>query len=1389
MTIFALINQVHAKGIKLWQENGQLKLKAPKGTLTEDVREQLIAHKQDLIEFLTQVSATNNIPSIVPINRTAFSRLPLSFAQERLWFINQLNPDSAGYNIPAAVIMRGEIDIGQIERAFNLIIARHDNLRTIFPSDEGQAQQRILDKLDFKLDRIDLNHYNERETRYEKAREVCQIEASTPFDLSTGPLLRGKVIKLSSEEHVLLLNMHHIISDGWSTGVLIREFGMIMDALSKGEHPDIPPLPIQYVDYSVWQRKWLEEDGVLERQLAYWQKKLAGVPESLDLVTDYPRPGVQSSAGASHTFTMDARLTRQIKRLAEQQGCTLFMTLLAAFKCLLYRYTGQEDICVGSPIANRQYGETQGLIGMFVNTLALRSQISGEDTFASLLSKVKATCLEAYEHQDTPFEKIVDLVQPQRNMAISPLFQIMVILQNAPLEVPVDARIQPFRFDTGISKFDLTVEFTEIPEGLSGSIEYSTVLFKEQTIERMVEHFIALCRAITAAPTAKIADLDYLGETEKRRLLIEFNQTASDYPREKCIQELFAEQAATHPNKTAVEYENEQLSYQQLYDKSHDLALYLQSLGVKPNNLVGLCMERSLDMIVGMLGILQAGGAYVPLDPEYPDERTTYMLQDSQTDIVLTQEKLKDKLSAIRSKETRLLSLDQQGSEISACADELKGEGVKLIHEVKPHHLAYVLYTSGSTGKPKGVAIEHHSPVALIHWAQGVYSPEELSGVLASTSICFDLSVYEIFLPLSTGGKIILAPNALELAHLSNREAVTLINTVPSAMEELLRSQAIPDSVQTINLAGEPLLPSLVDKIYANSTAQKVYDLYGPSEDTTYSTFVLREQNAPQTIGRPVSNTQIYILDQHKNPQPTGVPGELHIAGEGLARGYLNRPELTEEKFVSNPFNPGTRMYKTGDLARWWDDGNIEYLGRIDTQVKIRGFRIETGEIEARLNQHSEIEDCVVVARGQEANKELIAFYVARDTEGDKLMTLAYEDLRAHLQQTLPDYMLPAAFVSLEAIPLTPNGKVDRRALERMDVTVSSSQVYVAPRNETEKLLVAIWAEILKLDPETIGVYDNFFELGGHSLLATQLMAKLNREFAQLLPLSILFRAPDIASLAQLVLSNKAASFDILVPIQTQGSQPPLFAIPGVGGNVLSLRPLSDALGNTQPFYGLQAVGVDGSTPPLNSVEDTAQANIAALQAIQPTGPYRLIGHSYGGVVAYEMTRLLLEQGEEIEFLILLDSLAPSAWQRQVAPDEHTMLAEIGATLSSLYDLNLDLDIKKLQLISGNERSDYIANLLKGHGLDIGTEQVITFYNVFKANQHCYRSYRPAKISQELNVSLYRASIERSDLPYDYGWNELLFNPIRIYDVTASHFSMLEREHVHEIAKRINLRT
>ncbi len=904
--------------------------------------------------------------------------MPLSFSQERLWFIDQLEGSKTPYIELGGLRIIGKLNVLVLEKALSEIVRRHEVLRTSFRTVNGIPAQVIHPEITISITVMDLQQLPspERETAlHQKAHQ----EAITPFNLEIAPLIRCSLLQLDTTEYVLLLTMHHIVSDGWSVGIFVQELSSLYQAFSAGEPSPLAELPIQYADFALWQRQWLSGE-VLETQLNYWQQELDGAPELLQLPTDHPRPPVQTYRGATQNFSLNTDLTQKLQTLSRESGTTLFMTLQAAFATLLYRYSGKSDILIGSPIANRNRSEIESLIGFFVNTLVLRTRFEQHPSFESLLTQVRETTLKAYEHQDVPFEQVVEALQPQRSLSHSPLFQVMFVWQNAPmgeLELPGCTWCE-LELESTIAKFDLTLSMTETDQGLVGSWEYNTDLFDGSTIERMAAHFQNLLSAIVENPQLTVGEIPLLSEAERHQLLTEWNDTATEYPADKCIHQLFEEQVERTPDAVAVVFENQQLTYQQLNQRANQLAHHLQSLGVGLEVLVGICVERSIEMVVGLLGILKAGGAYVPLDPNYPPSRLSYMLADSGVEVLLTQQKL---LSSLPSHTARLVCLDPDWGTIEQHSQE------NLDLKVSSENLAYVIYTSGSTGKPKGVAIEHQSPVALCHWAKQTFTASQLCGVLAATSICFDLSVFELFVTLCLGGKVIVAQNALDITNLDTAEEITLINTVPSAIAELLRVEGIPPQVMTVNLAGEPIQNQIVQHLYEHQNIKRVYNLYGPSEDTTYSTFALLAKGTtePPSIGRPISNTQIYILDKHLQPVPIGVAGELYIGGDGLARGYLNRPELTQEKFIPNPFmnsefgiRNSERLYKTGDLARYLPDGNIEFGGRIDNQVKIRGFRIELGEIEAVLNTHPQIQQAVVIATEDiPGDKRLVAYVVS----------------------------------------------------------------------------------------------------------------------------------------------------------------------------------------------------------------------------------------------------------------------------------------------------------------------------------------------------------------------------------------------------------------------------
>ena len=869
---------------------------------------------------------------------------PVSFAQQRLWFLNQLEPSSRLYNISFAFRLSGLLNLAALEQSLNELVRRHETLRTTFSLSNEEPVQVVHPDAPLALSITDLRQLPEA-NREEAVQRLLLEQCGQPFLLDRGPLFRAGLIQTASDESVFYLNMHHIVSDGWSTGVLFGELSILYGAHCAGRPSNLPELLIQYADYAVWQREWLQGEN-LETQLSYWRKQLDGLL-TLALPTDRVHPAVQTYRGSSQALNLSARLSEAIKSLSQREGGTLFMTLLAVFQVLLSRYTGQSDIAVGSPIAGRNRQETEGLIGFFVNTLVLRGDLSNNPTFTELLRQVRETTLQAYSHQDLPFEKLVEELNPERSLSISPLFQVMFALQNTadhPLELE-QIVVSPVGETSSIAKFDLTLTMAEKGGKLRGSINYNTDLFDSTTIDRMVGHFQTLLEGIVTNPEQRISEFPLLTESERHQLLIEWNDTKADYPQNECIHQLFESQVEKTPDAIAVVFAERQLTYRELNRRANQLAHYLQKRGVGPETLVAVFVERTLEMVVGLLAILKAGGAYVPMDPDYPSDRLEFMLRDTQAPVLLTQERLYQYLPVYPGQR---VCFDQDRDMIG------RESGENLDQKISVQSLAYVIYTSGSTGNPKGVMIEHRSAVAFLSWAHDVFTDEDLAGVLASTSICFDLSVFELFAPLTSGGRVFLVENALALGQTDHAVEPTLINTVPSVMAELLRLRKLPRSIRTVNLAGEPLTTSLVEATFQHTSALQVYDLYGPSETTTYSTHARRAVGGIQTIGRPIANTQVYILDSYLNAVPVGVSGELYIGGAGLARGYLNRPEVTAEKFVLHPFsdNAAARLYRTGDLARYLPDGSIEYLGRMDNQVKIRGYRIELGEIEAVLGQH-----------------------------------------------------------------------------------------------------------------------------------------------------------------------------------------------------------------------------------------------------------------------------------------------------------------------------------------------------------------------------------------------------------------------------------------------------
>jgi amino acid adenylation domain-containing protein len=1074
-----------------------------------------VAGMASSIEAATRVAPELLVPPLHPVPRPG--PLPLSYAQQRLWFLEQLGLSGHAYNLLDLIRLRGRLSVAALARSLQEIIRRHEILRTTFTSVAGQPFQVIRPAGPVPLPLVDLQELSadERQAQmYRRARE----EAQRRFDLTQGPLVRATLLRLAPEEHVLCVAMHHIVSDGWSHRVFWREVAALYEAYATGEPVTLPELSIQYADFAHWQLQWMQGE-VLESHLAYWKRQLVGV-STLQLPTDHPRPAVWTSRGARQPVALSGSLTQALKALSQRQGVTLFMTLLAALQTLLHRYTGQDDIPVGSLIANRNRVETEGLVGFFVNTVVLRTDLSGDPRFRELLDRVRVVTLEAYSHQDLPFEKLLEALRPPRDLSRSPLFQVLFVLQNTPRQVPelASLAVHSLEVDSQTAKFDVMLDVSETPEGLRGWFEYSTDLFDAATITRMGSHFQTLLEGIVAEPEQRLATLPLVTAGERQQLLVAWNPVDVASPDDRCIHEVFEAQVDRTPDAVAVVGADAFLSYRELNRRANRVAHHLRALGVGPEVLVGLCMERSLDMVVGLLGVLKAGGAYVPLDPAYPQERLAFMLADAHVSVLLTQEHL---VAGLPEHGAAVVCLDSEWRAMAQHSDQ------NLLAGATADNAAYVLYTSGSTGRPKGVLGIHRAILHVLAWMCQASPFAKQEVCCQKTSLSFGDSIQELLAPLLQGIRVVLIPDAVlkdprQFVDALATHQVTRMILVPALLRVLLDTSVDLESrlprLKRWITSGENLSSELCQRFLEHLPPCRLINLYGASEvsdqATWYDTSGVSLERVSVPIGRPIANTQVYLLDRHLQPVPIGVPGELHIGGAGLTRGYLNRPELTAEKFIPHPCSnePGARLYKTGDLGRYLPDGHIEFLGRIDHQIKLRGFRIELGEIEAALEHHPAIRQAVVLNRQETpGDTRLVAYLVA-----DREVVPTVSALHHFLKQTLPDYMVPSAFVVLDALPLTPSGKIDRRALPTPAPTRPElAEAFVAPRSATEEVVAGIWATVLGV--EQVGVHDNFFDLGGHSLMAVQVMSRLRHALQVEVPLRALFDVPTVAGLAQYI--------------------------------------------------------------------------------------------------------------------------------------------------------------------------------------------------------------------------------------------------------------------------------
>jgi amino acid adenylation domain-containing protein len=1344
-------------------------------------------------------------PPVVRVTRE--EPLPLSFAQQRLWFIDQLQPGSGAYNLPTAVRLTGQLNLEVTERTFAEVVRRHEALRTTFAAPDGQPVQVVHEAEGFAIPVTDLSAVPEGE-REERVRALALAEAQRPFDLQSGPLLRVSLLRLGEADHVALFTMHHIVSDGWSMGILVREVATLYGAYVRGEESPLPELAVQYGDFAAWQREWLQ-GAVLERQLSYWKERLRGAPAALELPTDRARPTVLTQRGAQHGFRLSQELSRGLQELSRREGVTLFMVLLAAFAVLLKRYTGRQDVVVGTPIAGRNRGEVEGLIGFFVNTLVLRTDLSGDPTFRELLERVKEVALGAYAHQDLPFEKLVEELQPERSLAHTPLFQVMLVLQNAPggeVELP-GLKLTPLgggsgesgrgAIEGGTAKFELTLTVVETREGLRGAVNYNRDLFDGTTIERLMGHWSRVLEAVAGDATQRLSQLPLLSRAERQELLVGWNETASDYEREQSVVARFEQQVERTAAAVALEYGTAQLSYGELNERANQLAHYLRGRGVGAETLVGVYLERSVELVVALLAVVKAGGAYVPLDPQYPAERLSFILRETKAAVVLTQASL---AGALPESTALRICVDQQ-------AAEFQGEsGANLAQAVAREQLVYVLYTSGSTGRPKGVAVTHGGLVNYLQWAGERYLRGGQGAPLHS-SIGFDLTVTSLYLPLLNGERVLLLAEEQGLEGLretlGQQPDFSLVKLTPAHLQ-LLSEQVSGAEVQhwarTLVIGGEALTAEQVSFWRTRAPQVRLLNEYGPTETVVgcavYEVTAATTSSGAIPIGRPIANTELYLLDEELAVVPVGAVGELYIGGEGVARGYLGQPELTAERFVPHPFatEGGERVYRTGDLARYRVNGELEFLGRADQQVKVRGYRIELGEVEAVLRSHEGVQEAVVVVRESAGDKRLVGYVVSVAGE-----TVNSGQLREWLRQRLPDYMVPSLFVPLAELPLTPNGKVDRQALPDPEFGAALDN-FVAPRDSVEMELAQIWSEVLSV--EEVGVRDDFFDLGGHSMIATRMMYRIEQVFGRKIPLAALFESPTVEHLATLLREQTETQFQSLVQIHSGTDRTPLFFAHPSGGNILCYAELARHIGPDQPIYGLQAQGLDKERLPHTSIEEMAAYYVRLLREVQPGGPYFLGGWSMGGIVAFEMAQQLKSQGQEVAKLALIDVMAPAAgalrslsqplqkaWSRFDKQAASRLIIHFAQDIG-LNLTNISTWRDQLEALKPDEQLAWVVNEAKKYKIlppDMSEADSTHVFEVFRTNVHARQNYIGSTYHGRIRLFIAEQRFLKSTENPTTGWAKLVSEGLDYEAVPGDHYTMIRKPNARILAERLRI--
>jgi amino acid adenylation domain-containing protein len=1373
-----LLAELLRRDVQVLAQGEDLTLRARKGIVTHALREQVRAQKAALLAALTPGAK--------------YARM--SSAQQRLWFLHLLDPASAAYNMPAAAMrLHGPLNRAALEAALDALVARHESLRTVFQSITDQPAQVVLPGVPVVWSRLDLSALPD-DARDQTLQAEVKAAAETNFDLEAGPLFRAILLTLAPEEHVLLLPMHHIISDGWSLALLFRELAALYaGAIDPAHAPTLEPLTHHYADYANLEQAWFHTDEY-RTEVNYWRAQLSGRLPVLQLPMDRPRPAFATTRGGIVQRWIDPALLAALKHLGQAEHATLFMTLLAAYYAFLHRYTGQTEFIVGTPVNGRTRPETRGMFGLFVNSVPMRCTVEGADTVRDLLARVRQRVLDAFEHQQLPFERLVEELQPERDTSHAPVFQTMCVLQNIPKPSQQfgDLHMERLESHSGAVKLDLVMSLMERYSGPVLAMEYNADLFDAATIERMLDHFERLLHAAAAAPDTPVAQLDLLPPSERELLLHTFNPAPTLYPRDATAHALFEAQAERAPDAPALISDAGTIPYAQLNARANQLAHFLLARGVEPGATVAMFLEKSPDAIVAILAVLKAGAIYLPLDTTHPEARIQFMLHEAQPAVVITQAALLDALPVFHG---QTIAIDVVHADIAAQPTP------NLTARTTAEQPAYIIFTSGSTGHPKGAVLAHRGLCNLVHGYMGRMCHEPGCRQLQFASYCFDASIAEIFTTLCNGAALVIAPRDAmadpeSLTHILQRHQVTLA-TIPPSLLQLLAPESLPELRQLI-LAGERCPAGLAELWMPG---RKVYNAYGPTETTVCATVHLCDGAYPQgpPIGHPIDNVHVYVLDTHGQLAPIGVPGELCIGGPGVAMAYLGQPALTADRFVPDPFVTGERIYRSGDLVRWRADGQLEFLGRRDNQVKVRGFRVELGEIEATLQQQPGIRQAVVVARPDPSGAQRLVAYVVPHQGAPNAA-----ELRAFLKERLPHYMVPSLFLSLDTLPVSPSGKVDRAALpapQALEPHTSDE-----PRTPTEKQLARIWCEVLALP--RIGLHENFLDCGGHSLLAVQLMARVQKDFHLEAPLRWIFESPTVAALAARIeaaksplsegraLAAQSTLPDVLVPLRP-GTAPAVFVFSPAGGTVYPYYPLAHALGASQPVYALQDPAMEGLRPPYETIEEMAAHYVDAIKVVQPEGPYHVAGWSLGAVVAFEVAQQLRAQGEDVGLVGLIEpgkaSAADKGTVRGWLRDRRASLAlRISVGLSGLEATRDSLYLMLASKKSGEgKRGGGLRNLgseavwrlvLKraqiGHVVSederlllIKQPTSMKFMKIARVNIRAARRYKPKPYPGQ--VDLFRGStLPEANDPVISDWTALA-GALPVHTIEGDHFSLV----------------